>query len=169
MPRTRGTLLSGTTMSITERLKSDVKEALKAGEKLRLSVLRMLQARILEREVELRSERGRDYHLMDEETLEVLAGYAKQRRQSIESYSQGGREDLASREREELAVVESYLPRALSEAEIETVVDRAIEEAGAAGLKDLGTVMKAVMAQVKSSADGKLVNQIVKRRLVERQ
>jgi uncharacterized protein len=155
-------------MSITERLKSDVKEALKAGEKLRLSVLRMLQARILEREVELRSERGRDYHLMDEETLEVLAGYAKQRRQSIESYSQGGREDLASREREELAVVESYLPRALSEAEIETVVDRAIEEAGAAGLKDLGTVMKAVMAQVKSSADGKLVNQIVKRRLVDR-
>ncbi len=155
-------------MNIKERLKSDVKEAMKAGEKLRLGVLRMLQARILEREVELRSERGRDYHLTDEETLEVLGGYAKQRRQSIESYSQGGREDLAYREREELEVVEGYLPRALTEAEIEGIVERVIRETGAAGLKDLGTVMKSVMAQVGSSADGRLVNQVVKGRLLER-
>jgi uncharacterized protein len=155
-------------MNIKERLKSDVKEAMKAGEKLRLGVLRMLQARILEREVELRSDRGRDYHLTDEETLEVLAGYAKQRRQSIESYSQGGREDLASREREELEVVEGYLPRALTEAEIEGIVERVIQETGAAGLKDLGAVMKSVMAQVGSSADGRLVNQVVKGRLLER-
>ena len=156
-------------MDLRSTLQQDMKRALKSGEKLTLSTLRMLQSKILEREVELRSSRGRDYHLNDQETIDVLAAYAKQRRQSIESYRQGGREDLAEREQRELAVVEAYLPAPLDETGIEALVARHIEETGATGLKDLGRVIKAVMAEAKGTADGKIVNQITKRVLLERQ
>ena len=156
-------------MDLRSTLQQDMKRALKSGDKLTLSTLRMLQSKILEREVELRSSRGRDYHLNDQETIDVLAAYAKQRRQSIESYRQGGREDLAEREQRELAVVEAYLPAPLDEAGIEALVARHIEETGATGLKDLGRVIKAVMAEAKGTADGKIVNQITKRVLLERQ
>ena len=156
-------------MDLRSTLQQDMKRALKSGDKLTLSTLRMLQSKILEREVELRSSRGRDYHLNDQETIDVLAAYAKQRRQSIESYRQGGREDLAEREQRELAVVEAYLPAPLDETGIEALVARHIEETGATGLKDLGRVIKAVMAEAKGTADGKIVNQITKRVLLERQ
>jgi uncharacterized protein len=156
-------------MDLRSRLQQDMKTSLKAGDKLVLSTLRMLHSKILEREVELRSRKGRDYHLNDEETTEVIASYAKQRRQSIESYHQGGRNDLAEKEQQELAVVERYLPAQLDEEALEDLVDRSIEETGAQSLKDLGNVMKAVMAKAKGAADGKIVNQIAKRRLLERQ
>ncbi|GAB4110509.1 MAG: GatB/YqeY domain-containing protein [Acidobacteriota bacterium] len=156
-------------MNLKQRISEDMKSALKGGEKLRVGVLRMLNARILEREVELRSSRGRDYHLSDAEVIEVLAGYAKQRRQSIESYRQGGREDLAQREEAELALVQAYLPKPLSAAELTALVDRAIAETGASGLKDLGLVMKQVMAQVRGAAEGKEVSQVVKERLLASQ
>ncbi len=156
-------------MDLRTRLQQDMKTALKSGDKLVLGTIRMLQSKILEREVELRSTKGRDYHLNDEETRDVLSSYAKQRRQSIESYRQGGRNDLVEREQLELAVVERYLPSPLDESQLEVLVDRSIEETDAQGLKDLGRVMKAVMAEVKGAADGKLVNQIAKRRLLERQ
>lgn len=156
-------------MDLRTRLQQDMKTALKSGDKLVLGTIRMLQSKILEREVELRSTKGRDYHLNDEETLDVLSSYAKQRRQSIESYQQGGRNDLVEREQLELAVVKRYLPSPLDESQLELLVDRSIEETDAQGLKDLGRVMKAVMAEVKGAADGKLVNQIAKRRLLERQ
>lgn len=153
-------------MNLKQRISEDMKCALKGGEKLRVSVLRMLNARILEREVELRASRGRDYHLSDSEVIEVLAAYAKQRRQSIESYRQGGREDLAQREEAELAWVQDYLPKPLSAAELTALVDRAIAETGASGLKDLGLVMKQVMAQVRGAAEGKEVSRVVKERLL---
>ncbi len=156
-------------MDLRSRLQQDTKTALKAGDKLVLSTLRMLKSKILEREVELRSEKGRDYHLNDEETIEVISSYAKQRRQSIESYRQGGREDLVEKEQQELSVVERYLPAQLDEDALEALVDRSIEETGALSLKDLGKVMKTVMSEAKGAADGKLVNQIAKRRLLERQ
>jgi uncharacterized protein YqeY len=155
-------------MSLKQRISEDMKSALKGGEKLRVGVLRMLNARILEREVELRASRGRDYHLTDSEVIEVLAAYAKQRRQSIESYRQGGREDLAQREEAELALVQDYLPKPLSASELTALVDRAIAETGASGLKDLGVVMKQVMAQVRGAAEGKEVSQVVKERLLAR-
>jgi hypothetical protein len=155
-------------MSLKQRISEDMKSALKGGEKLRVGVLRMLNARILEREVEFRASRGRDYHLADSEVIEVLAAYAKQRRQSIESYRQGGREDLAQREEAELALVQDYLPKPLSAAELTALVDRAIAETGASGLKDLGMVMKQVMAQVRGAAEGKEVSQVVKERLLAR-
>lgn len=156
-------------MDLRSRLQQDMKAALKAGDKLVLSTLRMMQSKILEREVELRTRKGRDYHLNDEETTEVISSYAKQRRQSIDSYRQGGRDDLVDKEQKELSVVERYLPAQLDEDALQALVDRSIEETGAQTLKDLGKVMNAVMAEAKGSADGKVVNQIAKRRLLERQ
>ncbi len=98
-------------MSLREQIQTDMKAAMKSGDKLRLSTLRMIRSRILEREVELRTKKGRDYHLGDSETQDVLNSYAKQRRQSIESYVEGGRDALAEKERAELAIVNEYLPR----------------------------------------------------------
>ena len=155
-------------MELKNRLQSDMKEALKQGNKLKLSTIRMLQARILEREVELRASRGRDCHLSDEEIQEVIVSYAKQRRQSIESYQQGGREDLVEREKQELELVEAYLPRQLTETEVRAIVDRVVRETDAQGLKDLGVVMKAVMAETRGAAEGRLVNQIAKEILIGR-
>jgi len=155
-------------MELKTRLQEDMKAAMKAGEKVTLGTIRMVQAKILEREIELRTSKGRDYHLSDEEILEVLASYAKQRRQSIESYQLAGRTDLADREKTELEVVERYLPKPLSPQELVEIVDRMIDQQQASSLKDLGRVIKAVMAEAKGAADGKIVNQVVKERLVAR-
>jgi uncharacterized protein YqeY len=125
----------------------------------------MLKARVMEREVALRAERGVDYRLSDDEVVQAASAYAKQRRDSIESYRKGSREDLAAKEEAELAIVEEYLPRQLSREEIAGVVRRAIEESGAQSPKDMGAVMKLVMAEVKGTADGKLVNEIVREQL----
>jgi len=153
-------------MSLREQIKGDMKVAMKSGDKLRVSTLRMIQSRILEREVELRTKKGRDYHLDDDETRDVLTSYAKQRRQSVESYEEGGREELAEKERAELAIVEEYLPRPLDAAAVEALVDRVVTQTGASSLKDLGVVMKQVMAEAKGTVDGKAVNEVVKRRLL---
>jgi uncharacterized protein YqeY len=149
-------------MSIKSKLDEDLKAAMKARDALRLNCLRMLKSKILEKEVELRVKRGVDYLLSDDEVIEVASSYAKQRRDSIESYRKGGREDLAAKEEAELAIIEDYLPQQLSREEIEEIVRRAIEESGAASIKDMGAVMKVVMPQVKGRADGKAVNQIVR-------
>ncbi|HLV00556.1 MAG TPA: GatB/YqeY domain-containing protein [Acidobacteriota bacterium] len=106
-------------MSLKEQIAADLRESLRAGQRERTDVLRMLRARILEREVELRGSKGRDYQLSDEETIEVLAGYAKQIHQSIRSFEEGGRPELVEKEKRELQVVETYLPQPLSEAQIE--------------------------------------------------
>lgn len=156
-------------MDLRTTLQQDAKAALKSGDKLTVSTLRMVQAKILEQEVQLRSSKGRDYHLSDDETLQVLSAYAKQRRQSIESYREGGRADLVEREEQELSIVERYLPARLDETELLRLIDESIEETGAKGLSDLGTVMKSVMAKAKSAADGRTVNQLAKRRLLELQ
>lgn len=152
-------------MSLKEQISQDLKESLRAGEREKTGVLRMLRARILEREVELRSSKGRDYQLSDEETEEVLSSYAKQRQQSIRSYQDAGRSELVEKEKRELRIVETYLPRQLSESEIEQIIEKAIAESGAGSPSDLGQVMKLVMPQVKGMADGRLVNEIVRRKL----
>ena len=118
-------------MSIKQRLMEDLKTAMKAGDKARVGCLRMLRARILEREVALRSQRGVDCELDDEEALRVIAGYAKQRQDSIDGYREGGREDLAAAEEHELAILQDYLPRQLSEEELKEIVRQAIAETGA--------------------------------------
>ena len=155
-------------MSIRERLEADMKEALRAKEPRRLGVIRMLRSKLLEREVELRSDRGRDYRIEDAEALGVIASYAKQRRDSIEGYAKGGRDDLVASEEAELAIVQAYLPQQLSEDEVRRIVDQAVAEAGAASERDLGAVMKLVMPKVKGKADGGMVNRIARERLGSR-
>jgi uncharacterized protein YqeY len=152
-------------MTMKKRLEDDLKKAMKAREPLLLSCLRMLKSKIQEREVALRAKEGVDYQLNDEEVIEVASSYAKQRRDSIESYRQGGREELAVKEEAELAIIESYLPQQLSREEIVVIVRGAIEESGAESIKDMGAVMKVVMPQVKGQADGKLVNKVVREQL----
>jgi uncharacterized protein YqeY len=152
-------------MTLKEQIHADTTSALKAGDRTRVSVLRMLRAKVLEKEVELRRQKGRDYQLNDQEVIEVTAAYAKQRRQSIESYQQAGREDLVLKEETELEILQQYLPRQLSADEIEALVDAAIAESGATDLKQMGNVMKVLMPRVKGAADGKTVNAIVKQKL----
>jgi len=143
-------------MSLKERLKADMKEAMKAKDKVKLSTIRMINSLIKNAEIEKRGE------LTDEEIIQLLMKYAKQRKESIEMYEKGGRQDLVEKEKAELAVVESYLPKQMSEEEIREVVKQTIEEVGASSVKDMGKVMKAVMPKVKGRADGSVVNRIVK-------
>lgn len=152
-------------MSIRQRLEDDLKNAMKQGDRRRVSCIRMLRSGLLEREVALRAEHGTSYRIADDEALAVISAYAKQRRDSIESYRRGGREDLASGEQAELDIVVDYLPRQLSEDELRTIVGEAITEAGAQSVRDLGAVMKLVASRTKGRADGKAVNRLVREML----
>ena len=148
-------------MPIRQRIVEDLTAAMKSGAKERLGVLRMVKAKMQEAEVNLRGVKGRDYQLEDPEATQVLVSYAKQRRDSIESFRKAGREDLASQEESELAIVQEYLPRQMSPDEVRQVVREAIAAAGATSPREMGAVMKLVMPKVKGAADGKMVNQIV--------
>jgi uncharacterized protein YqeY len=152
-------------MSLRERIEDDLKTALKAGDKQRLSCLRMVKSKVQEKQVELRGRQGPEAKLSEEDVTNVVSAYAKQRRDSIESYEKGGREDLAANERAELEILTDYLPQQMSEDEVAAIVDEAVRESGATAPKDMGAVMKLVMPKVKGRADGKLVNRIVQSRL----
>ncbi len=149
-------------MSLKERIGEDVKSAMKSGDKDRVGVLRMLRAKVLEAEVAAREKQGRNHEATDDEVVAVIASYAKQRRDSIEAYRGGGREDLASREEAELAIVQEYLPKPLTADEVRAIVAAAVTEAGAKSPKDIGAVMKLVMPRLKGAADGKQVQEIVR-------
>jgi uncharacterized protein len=142
-----------------QRLASEMTEALKAGQKVRLSTLRLLAAAVKNREVELRRE------LTDDEFVEVVGRQMKQRRDSIEAYAGAGREDLAGREREEQAILQAYLPEPLSEAEVDALVDEALATTRASGPGDMGKVMGTLMAMAKGRVDGKAVQAKVRARL----
>ena len=148
-------------MTIRRRLMDDLKPAMKAGDRTRVACVRMLRSRLLEREVALRPQKGAAYEIEDDEALGVISTYAKQRREAIESFRGGGREELAAREEAELAIVEGYLPARLSEDEIRDLVRQAVDETGASSPRDTGKVMKLVMARVRGAADGKQVSRIV--------
>ncbi|RMG45580.1 MAG: GatB/YqeY domain-containing protein [Acidobacteria bacterium] len=149
-------------MSLKQRILDDMKEAMRARDTDRLATLRMLKAKITEAEVAKRSAHGVDYQLDDQGVLAVLAAYAKQRREAIEAYSKGGRDDLVEKERRELEVVEAYLPRQLGEEEIRERLKAIVAQVGASGPGDLGKVMKAAMAELRGAADGKLVNRLAR-------
>ena len=147
-------------MTLTEQISRDITEAMKARDAARLSALRMVKAALMNGEVA----KGRA--LDEAEAQQVLTSLLKQRRDSIEQFTSGGRQDLVDKETAGLAVLERYAPPAASAAEIEQAVDTAIKETGAAGPKDMGRVMKAVMnALAGKSADGKLVNDLVRKKL----
>ncbi len=149
-------------MTLLQRVDGDLKTALKSADKLRVSVLRLLKAAIKYQEID------RKHALSDEEILSVISGLAKQRRESIEQFSKGGREDLAEKERLELAILQSYMPEQLSPEELEGMILQAIEESGAKGEPDLGKVMRLLMPRTKGLADGKWVNNRVRELLQSR-
>ncbi|MDO4202888.1 MAG: GatB/YqeY domain-containing protein [Selenomonadaceae bacterium] len=145
-------------MSLKEKLANDMKEAMKAREagKERLSVIRLVRGAIRQIEIDQKVE------LDDEGVLAVISKEVKQRRDSIEEFKKGGREDLVAQNEADIAVLMEYLPAQLSEAEVKALVDEAVAAVGAKDPKDMGKVMKELMPKVKGKADGKLVNQLVK-------
>ena len=143
-----------------EKIGSEIAAAMKSRNAARLSALRMLKAAVMNKGVE----KGRD--LEDAEILQVVSSLVKQRRDSIEQFSKAGRTDLVEKETGEIAVLEAYLPPAASAAEIDEAVAAAIAETGASSPKDMGKVMKAVMPKLAGkNADGKVVNEAVRRKL----
>lgn len=150
-------------MSLKERIGEDIKSAMKAKDKIRLETVRGIKKVILEKEVALRP-KGQD-SLTEEQEIEVLSQQAKQRRDSIEQYRNGGREDLAEKEAQELAIIETYLPEQLSEDEVKNILDKIISSVGAKTPKDMGKVMGAAMKELKGKADGKQIQAIVKEKL----
>lgn len=146
-------------MNLKQQLTEAMKTAMKAKDSLRLSVVRMILAAVKNREIEQRRE------LDDEEVLGVLTTLAKQRREAALAYRDGGREDLAAKEEAELAMLQDFLPAPLTQDELVALIERAVVEAGAGGMKDMGKVMKIVSAETLGRADGKTVSDLVKARL----
>jgi uncharacterized protein YqeY len=147
-------------MSLTERLTTTIAEAMKARDQARLSPLRMLKAALMNREVE------RARPLTEAEELQVVSTVVKQRKDSIEQFGKAGRTDLVEKETAELAVIETYLPPAVGVEDLERIVSDVIAETGAASPKDMGKVMKGVMARLAGAqADGKAVNELVRKKL----
>ena len=147
-------------MQLIDRIARDITAAMRAKDQPRLSALRMAKAALMNKEVE----KGRS--LEQAESEQVIASLIKQRRDSIEQFSKGGRDDLAARETAEIAMLEGYLPPPLDPAELEAAVEAAVTETGAAGPKDLGRVMKAAMAKLSGRAvDGRTISEMVRRKL----
>ena len=147
-------------MSLKDQIISDMTAAMKAKDATRTSTLRLVKAAIVNRE------KDRGAQLDDEEVTKLLRSQVKQRRDSVEHYQKGGRPELVEKETAEIAVIESYLPQAASAEEIEGAVAAAIAETGAASIKDMGAVMKAVMLRLAGkNADGRTVSETVKQKL----
>jgi len=149
-------------MPIPEQIQKDLTAAMRARDKLRLSTLRMVKAAFKNKEVE------KCGPLDDKEALSVLSTLIKQRKDSIEQFARGGRQELADKEAAEIRIIESYMPRAAGEEEIVSTVRAAIAEMGSPTMKDMGAVMKNVMARFAAAGvrvDGKLVSDVVKREL----
>jgi len=147
-------------MTLNDRLTQDIADAMKAREPLRLSALRMAKAALMNASVS----KGRD--LEEGESLQVLAGLIKQRRDSIDQFRAAGRTDLVERETAEIAVLEKYAPPVASADDLDRAVTAAISETGATSPKDMGRVMKAAMAALAGkTVDGKAVNELVRRKL----
>jgi uncharacterized protein YqeY len=145
------------------RLTGDLKEALKSGDRLKTSVLRLLISLIKNREIEKRGE------LDDQEIIQAVIASCRLRKEAIDQYVKGGRHDLAAKEEAELKLLESYLPPPLSLQELRQKVEEAILAASAGSLKDMGKVMALLMPQISGRADGKIVSQMVKDALSRRE
>lgn len=146
-------------MDLKGRLAEDLKEALRSRDKLRVSVIRLLTALIKNREVEKRGP------LTEAELLQALTSSCKARREAIDQYRRGGREDLATKEEAELKILEGYLPPALPPEELHAEVARAVAETQAASPRDMGKVMAVLMPRLSGRADGKVVSEMVRRAL----
>jgi uncharacterized protein YqeY len=147
-------------LALVDEVSASIADAMRKRDTTRLSTLRMLKAALMNREVE----RGRA--LDDGESLQVVASLVKQRKDSIEQFTNGGRPELAAKEQSEIVVLETYLPAAADPAAVERAVVDAIQETGATSPKDMGRVMKAALARLSGmTVDGKAVNELVRRKL----
>jgi uncharacterized protein YqeY len=150
-------------MGISDQIQKDMVDAMRSRDELRLSTLRMVKAAIKNKEVDKRAP------LDDKEVQQVLATLIKQRRDSIEQFTKGGRQELADKEAAEIKLIEGYLPKAMGEEQIAEVVKSTIAEMGSPTMKDMGTVMKNVMAKLQATGarvEGKTVSDLVKKHLV---
>jgi uncharacterized protein len=149
-------------MSLVEKIQQDITTAMKARDEARLSTLRMVKSALMNRKIEKMAE------LDDKESQQVLSTLIKQRKDSVEQFTKGGRQEMADKEAAEIVVIESYLPKAAGEAEIAAGVKAAIAEMGSPTMKDMGTVMKNAMAKFAAQGmrvDGKVVSEAVKKEL----
>lgn len=143
-------------MDVKKKLEEELVAAAKAKDKIRLSAVRMLKTALHNKEIELiRS-------LNENEVLQVLSSMIKQRKDSIEQFAKGGRADLVEKEEAELKVLQEFMPAQMSEEEVDAVIKKTIEEAGAVSIKDMGKVMKILMPKLTGMADGKIVGEKVK-------
>ena len=149
-------------MSLSEQVQKDMVEAMRNKQELRLSTLRMVKAALKNKEIDKRS-------VLDEkEELQVFSTLIKQRKDSIDAFEKGNRPELAKKEAEEIAIIEAYMPKAVSEADVLAAVKSTIAEMGSPTMKDMGTVMKNVMAKFAGvRVDGKLVSEAVKKELAK--
>jgi len=143
-------------MELREKINADIKDALKSGAKDKVSALRMLSAALKNKEIDKRRP------LTEEEVIETIRTLIKQRKDSIEQFTKGGRQDLADKETAEVAFLEVYLPQQLTREELEAMVREAVAQTGAQGARDMGKVMKALVPMAAGRADGKLLSELVK-------
>jgi len=146
-------------MTLQQRIESAMRDAMRAGDQRRTSTLRMAMAAAHNRQIEL------GHALTDDDVVDVLAKQVKQRRESIEQFRAGGREEMAQAEEEEAAILTEYLPEQLSAADLERIVGAAIDATGATAPADMGKVMGRVMAETRGRADGKAVSDLVRSKL----
>ncbi len=149
-------------MSLKETISTDLQSAMKKGETLRRETLRTIRAALLEKEIE---KRGTEAGMTPEDEIGVLTTAAKKRRESIEQFRAANRMELVDQEERELAIIQEYLPKQLSAEEIANAVRQVITDVGASGSKDFGKVMPVAMKALKGKADGKVVQETVKRML----
>lgn len=150
-------------MALKEQIMADLKEAMKNKEQDKLRVLRSLKAKLLEKEISQR--KGGEAELSDEQAIEVLMKAAKQRKESIDQFESGGRDDLVENEKRELELIESYLPKMLTEDEVRDIARKKIDELGAETMADMGKVMGVLMQELKGKAEGATVSKVVKEEL----
>lgn len=143
-------------MTIIEKLNSDLKEALKSKDSLRLSVIRLIKASLKNKQIEKMKE------LTEDDIVSVLLSHSKQRKESITQFTLASRLDLAEKEKKELEIIEQYLPKKLSAEEVDEIIISSLKEATITSLKDIGLAMKIIMPKIRGSADGKYVNQRVR-------
>ena len=145
---------------LEEKLSEDLRQALKGGEKEKVSILRLVISEIKNKKIADGTDK-----LEDGKVVGLMQKMARQHKESIEKFREGGREELFEKESAELAIIETYLPEEISQEELEKIVEEAISTVGATSAKDMGTVMKEVMAKVQGRADGKVISGIVKNKL----
>ena len=149
---------------LKDKIQEDLKQATKARDELRLSVIRMLKSAIQYHEIQ---KGGAGYEATDEDVIEVIGREVKKRNEAIELYKKGGREELAQKEEKELEILKTYLPEQMSEGEVRKLVEEEIARTGASGMQDMGKVMGSLMPKVKGHADATLVSTLVRKQLAK--